>query len=119
LEHTAAVTPDEALLVAAGLWLLGCAVLLRNRRRAAAALLCLAVIVAAYGVLTIRRYRTPVALILEPETPLREAPYGSAPSLVRLREGTGVLIRDGRSGWLLVAEGERRGWVHRAEVIRL
>lgn len=119
LEHAAAVTPDEALLAAAGFWLLGCAVLLRSRRRAAAALLCLAVIVAAYGVLTARRYRAPVALILDPETPLREAPYGSAPSLVRLREGTGVIIRDSRSGWLLVAEGERRGWVHRAEVIRL
>lgn len=119
LERTAAVTPDETLMAAAILWLLGCAVLFRTRRRAAAVLLALSFLAAGNGGFTARRYRVPVALILDPETPLREAPYGGAPPVARLREGAGVIIRQGRTGWLLVTEGERRGWVHRAEVIRL
>jgi hypothetical protein len=58
-----------------------------------------------------------VAITLAGETPLREAPYGSASGSRQLREGTAVRIEHVRPGWYLVAHGETRGWVMRGEVL--
>ena len=114
----APITPDEAFTAAAGLWLLGSVlVLLRRWRPMALGVMGAALVAGAYGARAIRRYREPVAITLAGETPLREAPYGSASGSRQLREGTAVRIEHVRPGWYLVAHGETRGWVMRGEVL--
>lgn len=114
------VTPDEALSLAVVLWLAGWLILLARRwRPIAAGALVAAVVAAGYGAWALRRYHLPVAVTLSAETPLREAPYGSASAGRRLREGSAVLIEAARPGWYLVAFAGARGWVLRGEVLPL
>ncbi|MBE0593294.1 MAG: hypothetical protein IH616_12925, partial [Gemmatimonadales bacterium] len=63
------------------------------------------------------RYRVPVAFVSGSETPLREAPYGPAPSQVALAEGVAIRVRERRGPWQLVTYGDRLGWVHESEVV--
>ena len=114
----APITPNEALAAAAGLWILGSVLmLLRRWRPIALGVLAAAVVAGVYGARTIRRYGEPVALTLAGETPLRDAPYGSASGSRRLREGTAVRIEQVRPGWYLVAHADSRGWVLTGEVL--
>lgn len=114
----APVTPDEALGAAAGLWVLGAVLLLFRRWRPIALGAMIAGLAAGgYGASALRRYSQPVAVTLAGETPLREAPYGSASASRRLREGTAVRIERVRPGWYLVAHAETRGWVMRDELL--
>ncbi len=114
------VTPDEALSLAVVLWLAGSLILLARRwRPVAVGALVAAIVAAGYGGWALRRYRLPVAVTLASETPLREAPYGSASAPRRLGEGTAVLIEAARPGWYLVVYAGARGWVLRGEVLRL
>jgi len=114
------VTPDEALSLAAALWLLGSLLLPWRRVRPIAVGALLAALAAAgYGGWTLRRYRMPVAVTLGTETPLRDAPYGSASAGRRVGEGTAVLIQAARPGWYLVSFAGVRGWVLHGEVLRL
>jgi tetratricopeptide (TPR) repeat protein len=114
------VTPDEALSFAAAFWLLGSLLLPWRRWRPIAVGAVLAALAAAgYGVWTLRRYHAPVAVTLATETPLRDAPYGSAAATRRVGEGTAVLIQAARPGWYLVSFAGVRGWVLRGEVLRL
>jgi hypothetical protein len=95
-------------------------VALRRRwRPVAVGVLVGAVVAAAYAAVVWHRYQEPIALTLESETPLREAPYGGASGPDRLREGTAVQVEAVRAGWLLVRYGDARGWVLRREVVPL
>jgi len=115
----APVTPNEALAAAAGLWVLGSVLLLFRRWRPIALGAIIAALAAGgYGGSALRRYGQPVAVTLAGETPLREAPYGSASASRRLREGTAVRIERVRPGWYLVAHGGTRGWVMPDELLR-
>jgi hypothetical protein len=114
------LTPDEALALAVGLWIAGWLIGLRRRWRPLASGLIVAALVAgAYGTIVWWRYRQPLALTVEAETPLRQAPYSSAPAPGRLREGTAVVVQSGRPGWLLVRYGKAVGWVQSKEVVPL
>lgn len=114
----APVTPDEALAAAAALWVLGSVLLwFRRWRPIALGAMILGLAAGGYGGSALRRYRQPVAITLAGETPLREAPYGSASAARRLREGTAVRIEQARPGWYLVAHGDTRGWVMTPEVL--
>jgi tetratricopeptide (TPR) repeat protein len=114
------VTPDEALAFAAALWLLAALLLpWRRWRPIVAGAMVAALAAGGYGAWTLRRYHAPVAVMLGTETPLRDAPYGSAPATRRVGEGTAVLIQAARPGWYLVASAGVRGWVLRGEVLRL
>lgn len=113
------VAPDEALAGGAAAWLLGSVLLLFRRWRPIA----LGFMVAGAGLggyagLTLRRYHRPAAVVLA-DTPLREAPYGSAQALLRLREGSAVVIERTRPGWYLVRHAGAQGWVLRGEVLTL
>jgi hypothetical protein len=114
----APITPDEALAAAAGLWVLGSVLLLVRRwRPIALGAMIAAVAAGGYGARVLGRYHQPVAITLAGETPLREAPYGSASASRRLREGTAVRIERVRPGWYLVAHSGSRGWVMPSEVL--
>lgn len=114
------VTPDEALAAGLVLWIAGWLLLpWRRARPIAAGALVAAAVAGGYAAVALSRYRQPVALTLAAETPLREAPYPSASAPRRLREGTAVLVRRERAGWVLVSYGRTLGWVERAEVERL
>ena len=116
----APITPDEALATAAVLWVLGWALLLARRwRPIALGAMIAALAVGGYGANALRRYRQPIALTLAAETPLREAPYGTASESRRLREGTAVLIESVRAGWYLVRHSGTLGWVQPSELLRL
>jgi hypothetical protein len=120
LEWVAPVTPDEALLVALGCWFLGWVLVAgRWKRNLARGLLALGMAAAAYTGLVTARYRTPAALVLVAGTPLREAPYGSAPAVDRLTAGAVVRVEATRPGWILATFGGRRGWLIRSEIVRL
>ena len=114
------LTPDEALALAVALWTIGWLIALRRRwRPAAVGVLVGALVAAGYGAVVWQRYHQSIALTLENETPLREAPYGGAAGPDRLREGTAVQVEAVRAGWLLVRYGDARGWVLRKEVVPL
>jgi hypothetical protein len=114
------LTADEALAAAVALWVIGWTMVgVRRRLRTVTAFLGIAVLAGAYGTFVAARYRTPAAIVLDGGTPLREAPYGSAPALERMGAGVAVRIAETRGAWMLVAFGARRGWITRAEVVRL
>ncbi|NIM48320.1 MAG: hypothetical protein GTN62_01610 [Gemmatimonadales bacterium] len=116
----APVTPAEAFGAAAVVWL-ACwiAIGLKVRARYAALLVALAVLVAAYGAYVTSRYEARVALVLTSGTPMRPAPYGPALATRELDEGDAVRIEREQGAWVLVRQGEARGWLLRSEVVRL
>ncbi len=112
------ITPAEALLIAAALWMFAWFLLAaRVRLRHVAPLLLVALIVAAYGNAVTRRYARPLALVMLDETPLRAAPFGSAEAARELGRGVAVLIEGERGPWVLATDGVRRGWLLRTEVV--
>ncbi len=118
----APVTGAEALLTAIALWTVGWVLVVFRRRptRLAGGLsLILAIGIAAYAVGVQRHYARPAGLVLKPETQLRVAPYGPAPSTERLEAATPVTIERREAAWLLVRVGQRRGWLLASEVVRL
>lgn len=114
----APLTPREALAAAALLWLAGWVLLVqRRRRRAALVSLVVAVGFAAFAGVVAWRYRLPVGFVVTADTPLREAPYGPAPSSLALGEGAAVGIDRAEADWRLVRRGEWRGWLHATELV--
>jgi len=111
------VTPWETALLAALLWAAGWIAVVRRRRRVALISLVSAALVFGFGAIVRVRYRTPIAFVLASPTPLREAPFGPAPSEAALPEGVAVRVDSRRGDWNLVAYGEREGWVHSSELV--
>lgn len=106
------VTPAEAFMLSALAWVAAWILLAFKRRTRWTWMLgTVAVGVALYGAALVRSYERPVALVLHAATPLREAPYGPAPSDVQLDEASVVLVRRSWGAWRLVRAGEREGWV--------
>lgn len=120
LTWIAPVTPLEAAALALILWIGGWVAVAAGRRaRAGLVIAGVSLAVGAYAAYVTYRYREPVALAAEADTPLRAAPYGSAPAASRLEEGTAVLVSRRRGPWLLVRRGSERGWLLTSEVERL
>jgi hypothetical protein len=114
------VAPAEALAGALALWVLGWALAgVGVRRRHVAIVMALVVLVAGYALVLNRRYAGPVALARLADTPLREAPYGSAPAPRTLADGAAVTIVEERGPWVLARRGAEAGWVLRDELVRL
>ncbi len=114
------ITPAEAFLASAALWVLGWLLLgLRLRWRVVALPLTLAAVSAGYGSYVGRRYAEPLAFVIAPDTALRAAPYGPAPTRRTLNEGSTVIVSRTDGQWVLVERGEQRGWLLRSEIAPL
>jgi hypothetical protein len=114
-------TPGEWALVAAGLWLALWIVAAGRRRRvllfSLAALTAGAVGLAAREAL--RRGRA-VAIVVNPATSVRVAPYGSASAAATVEAGAALLVVRTLGGWLEVHRQDGvRGWVLATEVTPL
>ena len=66
-----------------------------------------------------QQYRRPVALVRRANTPLRAAPYGSAPSRRGVNDGAGVEVQRASGPWLLVKRGAETGWLLASDVVRI
>lgn len=120
LTWVAPVTPVEAFAAAALLWLVAWVAWgLGARLRWPTAMATLALVAAGYGYVVGQRYTRPVALVMSSRTALRVAPYGPAAAALELEEGAPVRIEREQGAWVLVSEGTERGWLLRAEVVRL
>jgi hypothetical protein len=113
----APVTPLEGLAGAAFLWVGGWVLFVSGRRRIATAILAGAIGLATFAGVAEARYRIPVGFVVSADTPLREAPYGPAPSSLRLDGADAVRIERVEADWRLVARGDRRGWLHATELV--
>jgi len=114
------VTPAEATLAAGALWLLTWAAVATRRRRAIVLVLALAFTGAA-GLAAregLRRAQ-PLAIVLNPATPVRVAPYGGASPAYTVEAGAALLIERRHGGWFEVRRADGvRGWVLATEVAR-
>jgi hypothetical protein len=114
------VTPAEATLAAGALWLLTWAAVATRRRRAIVLVLALAFTGAA-GLAAregLRRAQ-PLAIVLNPATPVRVAPYGGASPAYTVEAGAALLIERRYGGWFEVRRADGvRGWVLATEVAR-
>ena len=114
------VSPAEATLAAASIWLVAWLLAgARARVWVVASAIVLAAAAAGYGGYVARRYATPIAFVLDPETRLRVAPYGPAPERRLLDEGVAVVVERVEGPWALVKRGGDVGWVLREEIISL
>ncbi len=114
------VSPAEAGVAAIVLWMFGWALAAAGRRRRSATFaVALAVVVAGVAIALERRYARPLALTRLADTPLRAAPYGSAPAPLVLADGAAVTIVGERGSWVLARRGAGAGWVLRDELVRL
>ena len=120
LVSTPPVTPAETFLAAFLLWILTwTCIVFRMRKRWAITVCLLAVTCAGYGVRLTVRYDSSVALVLEPETALREAPYGPAQARQLLAEGTALTVKREVGSWILVERGIDAGWLMRDEIVAI
>jgi hypothetical protein len=113
----APVTPLEGLAGAAFLWVAGWVLLVSGRRRVAATILAGAIGLATFAGVVEARYRIPVGFVAGADTPLRDAPYGPAPSTLSLDRADAVRIERAEADWRLVTHGDRRGWLHATELV--
>jgi hypothetical protein len=114
-------TPGEWALVAVLLW--AAAWLAVGTRRRRTVVLGLAVLTAAATALAVReglRRARPLAIVLNPATPVRAAPYGNASAASTVEAGAALLIERQYGPWLEVGRADGiRGWVLTTEVVRL
>lgn len=124
---TVPVTAEELLLLASLAWLLGGTALARfalKRGRSAGIVGVTGVVVAllALGAWVAEYRRPPLAIVLEPETPVRAAPNLHAEQIFVLPAPVAVQVRDSTEGgvWLriLAADGTE-GWVESIQLGRL
>ena len=112
------VTPGEALLIAAALWVSGWVLVgFRQRRWAVGSAFALSVAFAAFGAHVTGHYATPLALISHENAPLREAPYGSAQAVRVLEKGSAVVVDRTDGNWVLVQRSNDRGWLLLEELV--
>ncbi len=114
-------TPGEWALVAALCWTAAWLALATRRRRTV--VLGLALLTAGATALAARegmRRATPLAIVLNPATPVRAAPYGSASAASTVEAGAALLIERRYGPWLEVRRADGiRGWVLASEVAPL
>jgi len=114
-------TPGEWALVAVLLWAAAWLALGTRRRRTV--VLGLALLTAVATALAAReglRRARPLAIVLNPATPVRAAPYGNASAASTVEAGAALLIERQYGPWLEVRRADGiRGWVLSAEVARL
>jgi hypothetical protein len=114
------ITPSEVALGAIVLWMLGWALVAKRARlRMVLIAMGFAAVLGAYTGVVRLRYRTPVALVVREDTPLRVAPYGSAAPVEPLQAMMAVQVERSWGPWRLVSRGERRGWLHETEMVGL
>ena len=121
LTWVSAVSPTELFLAALVFWSLawGIAAARRHADWKLVAVGLLAIALAGYGAYVANRYSANVALVLNDETPLREAPYGLAQSQQIFDAGMAVSIEREDPPWLLVNRGNASGWMFGDEVVPL
>lgn len=110
------LSPAELLATAFVLWLSGWAALVLARRRLTIPLLLAALGMASFAAYVDLRYSSPVGVVVQPDTPLRWAPYGPAPARTTLDQGSAVLITREESPWVLVERGVQTGWLMQSEI---
>jgi hypothetical protein len=115
------LTPGEWALASGVLWIACWTAVATRRSRVTVTALALGVAAAAgLGWREARRYARPVAVILNPATPLRVAPYGDARAPLTLDAGAAVHVARRWGAWWEVERDDGvRGWVRAAEVVRL
>ncbi len=114
------ITVGETVVAAAAFWVLGWLLFVtRLPRGYGVASLVVALALAVYGGYVHRRYATPVALVRFPETPMRQAPYGSADERFVLNAGSAVMLSRTEGSWVLIERAGVRGWLLRSEIIPL
>ncbi len=114
------LTPAEAAALAGALWVLAWALMAFGVRwRHAWPLLAFGLLVGAFAAFGHVRYREPVALIVLPDTPVRAAPFASAPVGRTLPDNAAVTITRRRGAWRLVRRGDVEGWVLETELARI
>ena len=120
LTWVSSVTPVEAFLGAALCWIFAWVLWgMRARTRYGVGLLVVAAALVVYGGYVGRRYGEPIALVVHSQTPLREAPYGSARARVELDETAAVRIEQEWGVWRLVTHGDAQGWLLASEVTEI
>ena len=118
---TGLATPGEWALAAGLCWVVGW-IAVAGRRRRRLAVLGLALIGATAAALGAReglRRARPLAIVLNPATPVRVAPYGGASAASTVEAGAALLVQRPYGAWLEVRRADGvRGWVLAAEVAR-
>jgi hypothetical protein len=121
LVTTGFATPAEWAVAAGVLWVaLWLAVAARRRLLLVLGLAVLTAVTAGLGVREGQREATPLAIVLNPATPVRVAPYGGASAASTVEAGAALLIDRGYGAWLEVRRDDGvHGWVLAAQVARL
>ncbi len=112
------ITQGEAFLAALAFWVLGW-LAVWFRRRFALVLVAAALLLGGFGAYVRHEYARPVALIAAVDTPLRWAPYGTAPARRSLELGSAVEVSRVTGHWVLAQRGDEQGWLRAAEIIGL
>ena len=114
------LTAVEWLVAAGGAWVAVWVVVAVGRRRWPAVVLLLAACTAAAAAtLEWRRGARPVAVVVNPGTPVRAAPHGSAAATTTLEAGAAVLAGRRHGRWVEVRRSDGvRGWLLDAELVR-
>jgi hypothetical protein len=118
----APITVIELASLAAALWVLGWVLLAVSRWRwrvVVVVILAVSILLAGSAAYLRGRYATPVALVVVPNAPLRDAPYGTSPASRQLAQGAAVKIEREDGSWVLVSRGEGAGWMLLDELGRL
>ncbi len=114
-------TPGEWALVAAVLWTAAwLSVAARRRRTVVLGFAMLTAVAVALAIQEGLRRARPLAIVLNPATPVRAAPYGNASAASTVEAGAALLIERRYGPWLEVHRADGiRGWVLSSEVSRL
>jgi len=112
------ITGGEAFLAALAFWVLGW-LAVWYRRRFALVLVAAALLLGGFGIYVRHEYAQPVALIAAADTPLRWAPYGTAPARRSLEQGSAVEVSRVAGQWVLAQRGDEQGWLRWAEIVGL
>ncbi len=116
-----AATPGEWALVAGACWLaLWVAVTAWRRRWLTASLALCTAAAAGLGVREWQRRDRALAVVVNPGSPVRVAPYGGASAAATVEAGAALLVERRHGAWLEVRRRDGlRGWVLASEVVAL
>ncbi|HKW41508.1 MAG TPA: BatD family protein [Gemmatimonadales bacterium] len=118
---TGLVAPAEWAVATGVLWVaLWLAVAARRRRLLVAAVAALTAAAGGLGVREGLREARPLAVVLNPATPVRVAPYGTASPASTVEAGAALLVEGHYGPWLEVRRDDGiHGWVLATQVARL